>query len=899
MIGYRRITNPESRITKYIILSLCLVWLILPQAVCLGATYYVDGENGNDSNPGTIDQPLATLEAARDAIRELKSTTGLPSGGVTVWIRGGVYERETTFQLSSEDSGESDKPIIYRAYPNEEIRIIGASKIDPSWFEPVTEASPVWDRLDQTAQGNLMQIDLTAHGITNYGTIKKRAGWSWNNNAALELFFNQEPMQLARWPNKDDNDDEVTYNDDVITIYGNPTPDVSGTYVKNGTQDGVNSYMRQGLVDGKQYYLHRYYWEYPVGSGTFYRAWFLATRISGYGGGTDPWWSRYNPQLGDLNPYSATGTVGTATTIDPARISSNGRVIVADVPDEDGDGQPDRYGYKFVYAGERPQRWDQAEEVWFSGLWKYYWFNAHAQAAAIETTTKTVTLSDSPTYGLDAGMPYYAYNLLEEIDTPGEWYLNRDTGILYFWPPSDLTEGETYVSLIEDFLLRLENVEYVTFKGIIFEMSRASLVYISGGSHNILENCTLRNTGVFGVRIRGSYHGIEGCTIHDLGEDAILISGGDRTNLTSSYNFISNNNIYHWANWVSTSKNALRCAWANNVGHLISHNLMHDAPNGALWIYGNDHLIEYNEIHNVCTQTSDAGAVYSGRRWDWQGNVFRYNFIHHIYTTVGGYGVHGLYLDDNMAGWRVYGNVFYDIENNALMHGGGWGNIFENNIIAKSNRGLYTDQRGVAGSLRVTEEGTLWTNLIATDYQNPPRSERYPALAVVPNEFALLGDYLRPLDCVFVRNIGWSNSSFAVEAYASGESEAGDHHKSFYYFAEFDNNEENHTPLFDEEVCFNRSLRPEYLSGNVSGFEPIPFSKIGIENNIYGDVSGNGEVSAYDASLAAQYAVGLISLTAEQITAADVSGNEEVSAYDVSLIAQYVVGLIDRFPVEQ
>jgi hypothetical protein len=68
---------------------------------------------------------------------------------------------------------------------------------------------------------------------------------------------------------------------------------------------------------------------------------------------------------------------------------------------------------------------------------------------------------------------------------------------------------------------------------------------------------------------------------------------------------------------------------------------------------------------------------------------------------------------------------------------------------------------------------------------------------------------------------------------------------------------------------------------------------------MYGDVSGDGSISAYDASLAVRYAVGLISLTPQQITAADVSGNGGVSAYDVSLIAQYVVGLIDRFPVEQ
>jgi len=68
---------------------------------------------------------------------------------------------------------------------------------------------------------------------------------------------------------------------------------------------------------------------------------------------------------------------------------------------------------------------------------------------------------------------------------------------------------------------------------------------------------------------------------------------------------------------------------------------------------------------------------------------------------------------------------------------------------------------------------------------------------------------------------------------------------------------------------------------------------------LYGDVSGNGSISATDASLAARYSVGLIELTPEQIIAADVTGNGSVSALDASYIARYSVGLIDIFPVEE
>lgn len=68
----------------------------------------------------------------------------------------------------------------------------------------------------------------------------------------------------------------------------------------------------------------------------------------------------------------------------------------------------------------------------------------------------------------------------------------------------------------------------------------------------------------------------------------------------------------------------------------------------------------------------------------------------------------------------------------------------------------------------------------------------------------------------------------------------------------------------------------------------------------YGDVDGNGEVEAYDASLVLQYIVVLISgWDIEQITVANVDGNEIIDAYDASLILRYVNNVINIFPVQQ
>ena len=67
---------------------------------------------------------------------------------------------------------------------------------------------------------------------------------------------------------------------------------------------------------------------------------------------------------------------------------------------------------------------------------------------------------------------------------------------------------------------------------------------------------------------------------------------------------------------------------------------------------------------------------------------------------------------------------------------------------------------------------------------------------------------------------------------------------------------------------------------------------------LYGDVSENGEVMAYDASLILQYLLDLVPLTLSQQIVADVSDTNGIAALDASLILQYVVGTITDFPVE-
>src|SRR5205814_7956384 len=136
-------------------------------------------------NPARTDGPFATLERAREALRRAKAEGRLASGG-TVWIRGGSYSRERSFELAAADSGAPHAPIVYRAYTNETPRLLGGRIV--RGFVPIQD-NAARARLATEARSQVLQVNLLEQGITNFGALQSRGFGRPTRPAHLELFF--------------------------------------------------------------------------------------------------------------------------------------------------------------------------------------------------------------------------------------------------------------------------------------------------------------------------------------------------------------------------------------------------------------------------------------------------------------------------------------------------------------------------------------------------------------------------------------------------------------------------------------------------------------------------------------------------------------------------------------
>ena len=418
-------------------------------------------------------------------------------------------------------------------------------------------------------------------------------------------------------------------------------------------------------------------------------------------------------------------------------------------------------GGAFICSDPRLARWDFGKGVWLNGYFTHDWHNCSAKAVSWgeENGKKDVVRIDPEMqvhYGIMRGTwgpherRFCALNLFEELDEPGEWWLDREALVLYVVAPEGGMKDSTDVRMAFSRLPLVDGgcVGNVRFEGIDFSFSCGPLVNFANCTNVVFSECrfgcTIHSAAVV---LNGMENAVRGCEVSQCGAAGICVSGGDRKSLVPSGSVVENCRIHDYGIRQRTYAAAVKI---DGCGIVMRGCGIWNAPHVAVFYHGNDLLMESNEVHHVLLETGDAGAFYTGRDWTTQGNVLRYNFVHdigegtskdasaHDSNSVYGTNAMGFYFDDCGCGVEAYGNVFLNCPRGILL-GGGRDHPIRNNVFMNCRLGLSIDCRGWRWKKRGkwNVPGTscdLLGKALKMDYTNDVWTAKYPRLARIMDE---------------------------------------------------------------------------------------------------------------------------------------------------------------------
>ncbi len=338
---------------------------------------------------------------------------------------------------------------------------------------------------------------------------------------------------------------------------------------------------------------------------------------------------------------------------------------------------------KVSYTDNRPASWSyNLSDIIYLGYWRFDWY-AEALYATLDKTAKTLEAPSAMYYGADGNnRPFRVFNLLEEIDEPGEWYIDRTGGKMYFYPYATTSQTPSFrMSKANYDLVTLQNASYITFYGLEVTGGKKRGIVINGGTQNRIDSCDINTFETQGVSITGgSDNGICNSSVYNTGTGGIVLSGGEKTSITPAGNFVTNNRIHDFSFLKESYAPAVNLG---GVGNKADHNEIYNAAHQAISFSGVDNVMEYNVLHDVCLNAADMGAIYTGRNLADHGNIIRYNHFYDIGNPSNtSMRPCAIFTDDGSCDLYVYGNVFgegIDACEANKVHGG-MRNVFSNNI---------------------------------------------------------------------------------------------------------------------------------------------------------------------------------------------------------------------------
>lgn len=321
--------------------------------------------------------------------------------------------------------------------------------------------------------------------------------------------------------------------------------------------------------------------------------------------------------------------------------------------------EDDEWSWEIPIADEHCLDWEEKDPWLFGALFREY-FHKYAQIKCIDPEKMSIKGADNfPTDDFEDGKVepfpgnrYCFVHIFEELDMPGEYYLDRTDGKLYYYPKNGALTEIDDIRLITKSLhmIEVENAENVIIDRLNMGRNRDSVITVRDSRQVLIQrcrifgNCSPDAEHFSAIDIDGgSKCGAIATVFEYFTGRGIRINGGDRANLIPANNFFQNcmfiNPLCRFG------------SGSGGCGNIISHNYYHNTTHGDGG--QNEGIIEYNVFEGGDTEGHDSGVIYvAGGGLSSCGNHYRYNYLYDFAEAD-----YGIYFDDLSRGMYAYGNI--------------------------------------------------------------------------------------------------------------------------------------------------------------------------------------------------------------------------------------------------